>query len=92
MEFDIAALRQNIEQFCAEREITVNALSESIGVRNSTINAILKGRSNNPSIQLLVSIAAFFNITVDDLINKRAPVDQQSTMPLDSLKRSIADN
>ena len=70
MDFDINVLRTNIEKLCKERGISINAMAESIGVRQSTISGIMIGRSNNPTIQVLTKIANFFGITLDALIGR----------------------
>jgi transcriptional regulator with XRE-family HTH domain len=60
MNFDIGVLRNNIENLCRKQGITLNAMAEGIGVRQSTLSGIMHGRSNNPTILVLWKIADFF--------------------------------
>jgi len=77
--FDIAVLRLNIEQLCKDRGISINAMAEGIGIRQSTISGIMVGRSKNPTIQVLWRIADFFGITIDALVGRSNSTSSEDT-------------
>ena len=83
MSFDINVLRQNINRLCQEHNVTRNCLAESIDIRQSTLSSILNGRSNNPTIEVLVRIADFFNISVDALISRPVPSSGEEAVALE---------
>ncbi|MDI9261295.1 helix-turn-helix domain-containing protein [Alicyclobacillus sendaiensis] len=60
------ALVQAIQTLCEERRLSINALARRAGLRQSTIDSILKGKSRNPKFETLEKIAAGFGMNVDE--------------------------
>ena len=63
------AVRQRIINLCNERNITINKLSLTCGVTQSTINNIINSGSNNPTIVTVVKICDGLNITLREFFN-----------------------
>lgn len=53
-----------IQQLCAQRNITPNALSYMAGISQSTVKSILNGESKNPGIVTLKKICDGLDITM----------------------------
>lgn len=50
------AVGDRILEFCRERDITPNKLSNMSGIIQSTINSIFSGRSKNPTLFTILCI------------------------------------
>lgn len=57
---------ERIRMLCKRRGITVNALEIQLGFAVSTIGKW--GRHNKPSLEKLIKVADFFNVSVDYLL------------------------
>ena len=64
-----AAVAKRIEELCAERKITINGLSYSSGVANSTIQGIFYQRSKNPGIVTIKKLCDGFEITLREFFD-----------------------
>ena len=64
---DIYALR--IRQLCKSRKITINKLATLAGLKQSTIDNILHGKSKNPKVRTLHKIATVFGMTLSELLD-----------------------
>ena len=75
----IYALR--IQQLCKEQGITVNRLATLAGLRQSTIDNIIRGTSKNPKVHTLHQIAVTFNMTLSEFLNfpelNEYPIDDE---------------
>lgn len=63
-----ASLSCILKQLMAARDISATELSQKTGVSQPSITRIVNGDTLNPGIESLRSIAAFFSITIDQLI------------------------
>lgn len=63
------ALRQRILELCAEHNMTVNALSQHCGVRQSTLNNIVSGRNHSATIYTLSRICRGLGITLPEFFD-----------------------
>lgn len=75
---EVVALR--VRQLCKERNITISTLALSAGLRVSTIDSIMKGKSTNPQMRSIHRIAFAFSMTLSeffdfDSINDADPSD-----------------
>lgn len=61
-------MKNNIEKFRKESNITQEELANSLNVTRQTINAI-ENAKYYPSLELAFKIARFFNKKVDDIFN-----------------------
>lgn len=64
---DIYALR--IRQLCKDRKITINKLATLAGLKQSTIDNIIKGKSKNPKVRTLHRIANVFGMTLSEFLD-----------------------
>jgi transcriptional regulator with XRE-family HTH domain len=64
---DAIAIR--ISQVCLEKKITLNKLATLSGLRQSTLDNIVKGNTKNPTLKTLHRIAVGLDITVSELLN-----------------------
>lgn len=64
---DIYALR--IRQLCKKHRITINKLATLAGLKQSTIDNILRGKSKNPKVRTLHKIANVFGLTLSEFLD-----------------------
>ena len=64
---EIIAMR--IKMLCKEHNITLNRLATMSGLRQSTIDNIIRGTSKNPKLRTLHKIAATFNMTLAEFLD-----------------------
>lgn len=64
---DIYALR--IRQLCKSRKITINKLATLAGLKQSTIDNIIRGKSKNPKVRTLHRIANVFGMTLSEFLD-----------------------
>ena len=60
---------QRILMLCKKRGISVNKLAGMSGLRQSTLDNIVRGISNNPRVMTLHKIANAFNMTVSEFLD-----------------------
>lgn len=58
-----------IRQLCKERGITINKLATLSGLKQSTIDNIIRGVSKNPKVKTLHKIAVTFNMTLAEFLD-----------------------
>ena len=58
-----------IRQLCAKHGITINKLASMSGLKQSTIDNIIRGASKNPKIKTLHKIAVTFNMTLSEFLD-----------------------
>lgn len=63
------AVVKRILELCKERELTINGLSYSSGISQSTLKSIINGESTNPGIRTLKKICDGLNINIVDFFN-----------------------
>ena len=64
---DILAIR--IRELCNRRGITINRLATLSGLKQSSIDNIIHGASQNPTVKTLHKIAVTFNMTLSEFLN-----------------------
>lgn len=64
---DLYALR--IRQLCQKRNITVNKLATLAGLKQSTVDNIIRGTSKNPKVRTLHRIANVFGMTLSEFLD-----------------------
>lgn len=62
-------LVQHILGLCKKRGISVNRLAGMSGMRQSTLDNIIRGKSKNPRIMTLHKIANALNMTVAEFLD-----------------------
>lgn len=58
-----------ILRLCKARGITVNKLSTMSGVKQSTLDNIVRGETKNPRSKTLHKVAIAFNMTLSELVD-----------------------
>ena len=62
-------LSMRIYQLCDKRGISINRLATLSGLRQSTIDNIIRGVSKSPGIKTLHCIATTFNMTLSEFLD-----------------------
>ena len=71
-------LKNKILQLCKEKDISVNKLAVLSGLTQSTVDSILKGKSQNPRIDTLRKLSIGFEMDFFDFLKfiyEDAPFD-----------------
>lgn len=63
------AVAKRIRQICNDKNITLNKLADLSGLRQSTLENIVKGNTKNPTLRTLHRIAVGLNMTVSELLD-----------------------
>ena len=58
------ATRYRIIDLCTERNITINKLSTTCGITQSTLNNIVSGRNNSATVSTIKKICDGLDITI----------------------------
>lgn len=54
---------------CGKRSLSINQLAEMSGVRQSTLNSLMHGESQNPTARTLFKLAAAFSMTPAEFLD-----------------------
>ena len=60
---------ERIMKYCKEKNITINKLATLSGMKQSTIDNIIKNNTKNPSIRSLHRIAQGLDITISEFLD-----------------------
>lgn len=60
---------KRIKMLCARRGFTVNKLATMSGVKQSTLDNIMRGLTKNPRAKTLHKIAIAFNMTLSEFLD-----------------------
>ena len=63
------ALRKRISELCKRRNITTNHLADMAGLRQSTVDAVVRGVTKNPGVQTIYKIALGFGMTLSEFLD-----------------------
>ncbi len=63
------AVAERIVSICDKRKLTLNRLASLSGLRQSTLENIAKGHTQNPTLRTLHRIAVGLDMTVSELLN-----------------------
>lgn len=63
------AITKRILSLCEERDITVNKLATLSGIKQSTLENIVKGNTQSPGLKTLHRISLGLNITISELLD-----------------------
>lgn len=62
-------ITKRILSLCKERSITINKLATLSGMKQSTLDNIIKGNTKSPGLRTLHRISQGFGITLSELLN-----------------------
>lgn len=60
---------QRIKSLCSQRRISIYKLSAMSGVKQSTLDNIVRGQTHNPKARTLHKIALAFNMTLAEFLD-----------------------
>lgn len=60
---------ERIRQLCKQRGITINKLAVMSGVKQSTLDNIVRGLTKNPRVKTLHKLAIVFNMTLSEFLD-----------------------
>lgn len=60
---------KRITSICKKKHLTVNQLAAMSGMRQSTVNDVLSGTTQNPTLKTLHKIAIGLSMTVSELLD-----------------------
>ncbi len=60
---------QRIRTLCKERGIAINKLATMSGVKQSTLDNIVRGLTKNPGVKTMHKIANAFNMTLAEFLD-----------------------
>ena len=63
------AIIKRILYYCGERNITVNKLATLSGMKQSTLENIVKGYTKNPSLRTLHRLSQGLEITISEFLD-----------------------
>lgn len=63
------AVIKRLTELCTERNITINKLATLSGITQSTVDNLMKGKTNNPKLKTLHKLAIGLNMTISELLN-----------------------
>lgn len=63
------AVAARIEELCRERGISINRLALQSGLTQSTVDSILKGKSNNPKLITLMRISRGLELNIYEFLD-----------------------
>lgn len=69
------AVKLRIIALCNERSITINKLSTTCGITQSTLNNIVSGRNNSTTISTIKKICDGLEISIQDFFNSNLFAD-----------------
>ena len=58
-----------IQDLCRQHKITINHLATLSGLKQSTVDNIIRGKSLNPKVRTLHMIAISFNMTLSEFLD-----------------------
>lgn len=64
-----AIIADRVRTLCKRRDISISKLAEMSGLKQSTLDSIINGRSLNPKARTLHKIALAFNMTFAEFVN-----------------------
>ena len=68
MEYSSLYVRR-IRELCRQRGITINRLATLSGIKQSTLDNIVRGLTKNPRVMTLHRIALAFNMTLAEFLD-----------------------
>lgn len=60
---------KRIRELCEKREISINKLATMSGVKQSTLDNIVRGLTKNPRVMTLHKISLAFSMTLSEFLN-----------------------
>lgn len=70
MDMDYSSIHvERIRSLCKKRGISINRLATMSGVKQSTLDNIVRGQTKNPRVKTLHKLATALNMTLAELLD-----------------------
>lgn len=63
------ALQNRIDSLCRQRRFSINKLANMSGLRQSTVDSIMKGKAKNTTLRTVGKLANGFSMTVSEFLD-----------------------
>lgn len=63
------AIIKRLTELCSERNITINKLATLSGITQSTVDNLMRGKTQNPKLKTLHKLAIGLDMTVSELLD-----------------------
>lgn len=84
-------LYKTIETYCQKNNIKIADLARNTGLNKTLFSDLKNGRSKTLSIDRLIIIANYFNISLDELVGrKRKTPDDKSSEVIDKIMKLLS--
>jgi transcriptional regulator with XRE-family HTH domain len=84
-------LYKTIETYCQKNNIKIADLARNTGLNKTLFSDLKNGRSKTLSIDRLIIIADYFNISLDELVGrKRKTPDDKSSEVIDKIMKLLS--
>lgn len=81
-------LYQKIELLCQNKGVKIADLSRNTGINKTVFSELKKGRSKTLSLDKLILVADYFEISLDELVGrKRKTPDEKSSEVIDKIMK-----
>ena len=60
---------KRIRTLCSQRKIAINKLASMSGVKQSTLDNIMRGITKNPGVKTIHKVAIAFNMTLSEFLD-----------------------
>lgn len=68
-------LAERLRELRAEKKVSLQAVADAIGISKPHVWELEKGKTKNPSLDLLKQLAAFYDVSLDHLAGVGKPED-----------------
>ena len=75
-------LQDQISTRMKDRKLSARSVEKMAGLRSSAVSNILAGKSLNPSIGTLFSIANIFGCSIDELVGNKSYIEKEDNYPV----------
>lgn len=87
----MCSLYENIDALCKRNNICAAELARQIGQNNSMFTDLKTGRKKTLSIDVLILIADYFEVSLDDLVGrKRKTSDEKTSEVIDKIMKLLS--
>lgn len=68
---------ENIKKLCAQKNMTISQLEKMLNLSNGLIS---RWKKTTPSLDIIIDIARFFNVTIDSIIGEKINTESDYTI------------
>lgn len=83
-------LYKKIELLCQNKDVKIADLARDTGINKTVFSELKKGRSKTLSMDKLIMVADYFDISLDELVGrKRKTPDEKSSEVIDKIMKLL---